>query len=93
MLLKNGADANLVEYVCFILTLSLVFFVFAIFWCVLNKLKWYLFFQFGHTPLHLAAEKGNLSAVKALVRNPYSPADYSKQSKVSVSLWFFYCVA
>ena len=25
MLLKNGADANLVEYVCFILTLSLVF--------------------------------------------------------------------
>ncbi|CAH3180688.1 unnamed protein product, partial [Porites evermanni] len=36
---------------------------------------------FGHTPLHLAAEKNNLSAVKALVRNPYSPADYSKQNK------------
>ena len=58
----------------------------AIFWCVLNKLKWYLFLQFGHTPLHLAAEKGNLMAVKALVRNPNSPADYSKQNKVSVSL-------
>ena len=46
----------------------------------------FVFSQFGYTPLHLAAEKGNLGAVKALVRNPYSPADYSKQSNVSVSL-------
>lgn len=33
------------------------------------------------TPLHLAAEKGNLRAVKKLINNPHSPADRKKQNR------------
>lgn len=33
------------------------------------------------TPLHLAAEKGNLRAVRKLVNNPYSPAYRNKQNQ------------
>ncbi|XP_020603605.1 ankyrin repeat domain-containing protein 54-like [Orbicella faveolata] len=38
--------------------------------------------SFDLTPLHLAAEKGNLRAVKKLVNNPYSPADRNKRNRV-----------
>ncbi|XP_020630342.1 uncharacterized protein LOC110067359 isoform X2 [Orbicella faveolata] len=37
--------------------------------------------KFDLTPLHLAAEKGNLRAVKKLVNNPYSPADRNKRNR------------
>ncbi|XP_078344907.1 uncharacterized protein LOC144630412 [Oculina patagonica] len=37
--------------------------------------------RFDLTPLHLAAEKGNLQAVKKLLNNPYSPADPNKPSR------------
>ncbi|XP_020630343.1 serine/threonine-protein kinase TNNI3K-like [Orbicella faveolata] len=37
--------------------------------------------SFALTPLHLAAEKGNLRAVKKLVENPYSPADRNKRNR------------
>lgn len=37
--------------------------------------------SFALTPLHLAAEKGNLRAVKKLVENPYSPADRNKLNR------------
>ncbi|CAH3119183.1 unnamed protein product [Porites lobata] len=52
MLLKNGANANLVD------------------------------FTSGHTPLHLAAEKNDLLAVKKLIENPNSRADYRKKNNV-----------
>ncbi|XP_068751747.1 ankyrin repeat domain-containing protein 54-like [Montipora capricornis] len=36
---------------------------------------------FCFTPLHLAAERGNLQAVKTLVRNSFCPAEIEKRNK------------
>ena len=36
------------------------------------------------TPLHLAAEKGNLQAVKKLMENVSCPADLALQNKVTL---------
>ena len=46
-----------------------------------------LLFQFKMTPLHLAAEKGNLKAVQTLVENASCPAVLGTQNKVTFCLF------
>lgn len=46
-----------------------------------------LLFQFKMTPLHLAAEKGNLKAVQKLVENASCPAELETQNKVTFCLF------
>ena len=46
-----------------------------------------LLFQFKMTPLHLAAEKGNLQAVKKLIENASCPAELRPRNKVSFCLF------
>jgi len=46
-----------------------------------------LLFQFKMTPLHLAAEKGNLQAVKKLVENASCPAKLGAQNQVTFCLF------